>query len=296
MLGTRATRSAPAAASGDGERGTRAHSCAQTHTEGSVPPQKPRRARPGENWYRWRTRVQAGTSGDAAARRCGVRVAAPSRRSSFSRAAARRRSPAPSAACCPPSAGRFRSPPARSGAQASRVMRRASSRGVGVAAVHYSPARRLADPTAAIVPFQPSYEDRPGAPIASSQPLTTRPTSGSSPPGARHSPGRERRPRTSSDRRRGHRLARPTRRRGRARGRARHRCVGRAGAAASGRPRLPPQPWPLRLATDRGAHRRALRRAPRRSLSRRSRLIIGAGRRRAPAPLASTNRAPAVAP
>jgi hypothetical protein len=36
--------------------------------------------------------------------------------------------------------------------------------GVDVVAVDYSPARRLAEPTAAIVPFQPSYEDRPGAP------------------------------------------------------------------------------------------------------------------------------------
>jgi hypothetical protein len=36
--------------------------------------------------------------------------------------------------------------------------------GVDVVAVDYSPARRLADPTAAIVPFQPSCEDRPGAP------------------------------------------------------------------------------------------------------------------------------------
>ena len=35
---------------------------------------------------------------------------------------------------------------------------------VDVVSVDYSPARRLADPTAAIVPFQPSYEDRPGAP------------------------------------------------------------------------------------------------------------------------------------
>jgi hypothetical protein len=79
--------------------------------------------------YRWRIRVQAGTSGDAAARRRGVRVVASSRRSSSSRAAARRRSPALSAACCPPSAGRFRSPPVRSGVPASSVMRRASSRG-----------------------------------------------------------------------------------------------------------------------------------------------------------------------
>jgi glycosyltransferase involved in cell wall biosynthesis len=35
--------------------------------------------------------------------------------------------------------------------------------GVDVVSVDYSPARRLDDPTAAIVPFQPSYEDRPGA-------------------------------------------------------------------------------------------------------------------------------------
>jgi hypothetical protein len=49
----------------------------------------------------------------------------------FSRAAARRRSPAPSARC-PPSAWRCRSPPARSGAAASRVMRRASSRGTSI--------------------------------------------------------------------------------------------------------------------------------------------------------------------
>jgi Glycosyltransferase Family 4 len=42
-------------------------------------------------------------------------------------------------------------------------MRRASSR-LEVVSVDYSPARRLADPTAALVPFQPSYEDRPGAP------------------------------------------------------------------------------------------------------------------------------------
>jgi glycosyltransferase involved in cell wall biosynthesis len=36
--------------------------------------------------------------------------------------------------------------------------------GDDVVSVDYSPARRLADRTAAIVPFQPSYEDRPGAP------------------------------------------------------------------------------------------------------------------------------------
>ena len=36
--------------------------------------------------------------------------------------------------------------------------------GADVVSVDYSPAQRLADPTAAIVPFQPSYEDRPGAP------------------------------------------------------------------------------------------------------------------------------------
>jgi glycosyltransferase involved in cell wall biosynthesis len=36
--------------------------------------------------------------------------------------------------------------------------------GVDVVSVDYSPARRLADPIAAIVPFQPSHEDRPGAP------------------------------------------------------------------------------------------------------------------------------------
>jgi hypothetical protein len=89
---------------------------------------KPGRARPGESCYRWRTWRQGCTSGDAAARRCGVPLVASSRRSSFFRAAARRRSPAPSAGR-PPSAGRCRSPPARSGAPASRVMRRASSRG-----------------------------------------------------------------------------------------------------------------------------------------------------------------------
>src|SRR5215204_2908646 len=38
MLGTRATRSAPAAARGDGERGTRAHSGAP-HTQKRAPPQ-----------------------------------------------------------------------------------------------------------------------------------------------------------------------------------------------------------------------------------------------------------------
>ena len=36
--------------------------------------------------------------------------------------------------------------------------------GVDAVSVDHSPARRLADPTAAIVPFQPSYEERPGAP------------------------------------------------------------------------------------------------------------------------------------
>jgi glycosyltransferase involved in cell wall biosynthesis len=36
--------------------------------------------------------------------------------------------------------------------------------GADVISVDYSPAQRLADPTAAIVPFQPSYEDRPRAP------------------------------------------------------------------------------------------------------------------------------------
>jgi hypothetical protein len=39
---------------------------AQTHTEGGAPPQSLGVARPRENCYRWRTRVQAGTSGDAA--------------------------------------------------------------------------------------------------------------------------------------------------------------------------------------------------------------------------------------
>jgi hypothetical protein len=41
MLGTRATRSAPASAPGDDARGTHAHSGAPTHTEGSAPPQSP---------------------------------------------------------------------------------------------------------------------------------------------------------------------------------------------------------------------------------------------------------------
>jgi glycosyltransferase involved in cell wall biosynthesis len=36
--------------------------------------------------------------------------------------------------------------------------------GTDVVAVDYSPAARMADPLTAIVPFQPSYEDRPGAP------------------------------------------------------------------------------------------------------------------------------------
>jgi glycosyltransferase involved in cell wall biosynthesis len=36
--------------------------------------------------------------------------------------------------------------------------------GADVVVVDYSPAGRMADPLAAIVPFQPSYEDRPGAP------------------------------------------------------------------------------------------------------------------------------------
>ena len=36
--------------------------------------------------------------------------------------------------------------------------------GIDVVPVDYSPALGLADPLAAIVPFQPSYEDRPGAP------------------------------------------------------------------------------------------------------------------------------------
>ena len=96
--------------------------------------------------------------------------------------------------------------------------------------------------------------------------------------GLRAARDRRRGARAGGNRRRGHRLARPTRRRGRARGRARHRCVGRGGAAAAtGCPRLPPQPYSLRLGADRGAHRRALRRAPRRFPARRPRLIIGAG-------------------
>jgi hypothetical protein len=45
---------------------------------------KPGRARPGESCYRWRTWRQGCTSGDAAARRCGVPLVASSRRSSFS--------------------------------------------------------------------------------------------------------------------------------------------------------------------------------------------------------------------
>jgi hypothetical protein len=36
--------------------------------------------------------------------------------------------------------------------------------GLELVSVDYSPAQRLADPTVALVPFQPSYEDRPGAP------------------------------------------------------------------------------------------------------------------------------------
>ena len=36
--------------------------------------------------------------------------------------------------------------------------------GIDIAAVDYSPALQLADPLAAHVPFQPSYEDRPAGP------------------------------------------------------------------------------------------------------------------------------------
>ena len=36
--------------------------------------------------------------------------------------------------------------------------------GIDIAAVDYSPALQLADPLAALVPFQPSYEDRPAGP------------------------------------------------------------------------------------------------------------------------------------
>ena len=99
-----------------------------THKEGGAPPQSLGVRVPGENCYRWRTRVQAGTSGDAAPRRCGVPV---SRRlgALCSRAAARRRSPAPSAARCPPSAGGVARRRLARGRRRSRVMRRASSRG-----------------------------------------------------------------------------------------------------------------------------------------------------------------------
>jgi hypothetical protein len=129
MLGTRAAWSAPAPAPGDDARGTHAHSGAQTHTEGSAPAQSlgaraSRRelvsmANTEAGWYERRR-------GRPPVRRSGGRVVSAL---FFSRAAARRRSPAPSAARCPPSAGRCRSPPARSGAPARRVMRRASSRG-----------------------------------------------------------------------------------------------------------------------------------------------------------------------
>jgi DivIVA domain-containing protein len=56
---------------------------AQTHTEWSAPPQSLGVRVPERTWYRWRTRVQAGTSGDEVARRCGVSVDASSRRSCF---------------------------------------------------------------------------------------------------------------------------------------------------------------------------------------------------------------------
>jgi hypothetical protein len=56
--------------------------------------------------------------------------------------------------------------------------------GLDVHALDYSPALARAEPLVAPVPFPPSYEDRPGAPIASLPPSTMRVMSGSSLPGS----------------------------------------------------------------------------------------------------------------
>src|SRR6266513_4960296 len=48
--------------------------------------------------------------------------------------------------------------------------------GIDVHALDYSPALELAEPLAAPIPFQPSYEDRTDAPVASLPPSTMPPT------------------------------------------------------------------------------------------------------------------------
>jgi hypothetical protein len=70
--------------------------------------------------------------------------------------------------------------------------------GIDVVSVDYSPAGRLADPTAALVPFQPSYEDRPGAPDRVFAVVDDEAYERLVAPGRRHSPARERPAPTSS--------------------------------------------------------------------------------------------------
>jgi hypothetical protein len=99
---------------------------AQTHRRRRAAT-KPGRCASGENCYRWRSRVQAGTSGDAApagaAFRCRVvsALCVPARRLGAGR-------PRPLPRVVHHRLG-CRSPSPRSGAPANRVMRRASSRG-----------------------------------------------------------------------------------------------------------------------------------------------------------------------
>jgi hypothetical protein len=74
MLGTRATRSAPRSSSRRRRaRHPRSFRSKNTHRRERAAT-KPGRARPGENWYRLRTRVQGGTSGRPPVRRSGGRV------------------------------------------------------------------------------------------------------------------------------------------------------------------------------------------------------------------------------
>lgn len=135
----------PAAAPGGGERSTRAHSGAQTHREERAATEPGRVRSRGENCYRWRIRVQAGTSGDAAARRRGA-----GRPRALPRVAHHR-------------LGGF----ARR--RFARECRRAGSCAELLLGGRRCIGRLLARPAAGRPdrgdrPFQPSYEDRPGAP------------------------------------------------------------------------------------------------------------------------------------
>ena len=74
---------------------------------------------------------------------------------------------------------------------------RAFYRGLDVHTVDFTPALEAPDPLLADPPFHPSFEDREGAPDASSRRSATPPTSTRSAPGRARSPRRARRAPTS---------------------------------------------------------------------------------------------------